>query len=159
MQFMIDMATKYWPVGTAVRCCTSGACILLVVALLGCGDNRLGRVPVAGQVTLDGVPLTVGFVRFFSSEGRPSSGKLNEEGRFVLSCYEKGDGALLGVHQVAVSAQKPVGDQQIRWHAPEKYSHPASSGLTQEVTEPTDSVLIELTWNGDNHDGPYMEHR
>ena len=119
---------------------------VLAVALLcvGCSD-RPNMVPVSGQVLIDGKPLSRGFVRFSSGEGRPALGRLSEEGRFRLTTYESGDGAIVGSHRIAVLAQEIV-DTGIKWHAPPKYADYATSGLTQEISEPTDSLVINLTW-------------
>ena len=41
------------------------------------------------------------------------------------------------------------------WHAPKKYAQPSSSGLSVEITEATDSLLVELSWDG--RPGPVVE--
>lgn len=123
------------------------AAILVVGALFaGCSDGRPKRVPVSGQILIDGQPLTHGFIRFAATDQRPSSGQIGPDGRFTLTCYETGDGAVLGSHQVMIMAQERIADDQYKWHTPKKYSSYATSGITQEITEPTDSLLIELTW-------------
>lgn len=58
----------------------------LVFAAAGCGDGRPERVPISGQVLLDGQPLTYGYVRFVPEGARASGGGLDENGRFVLGC-------------------------------------------------------------------------
>lgn len=133
---------------------------IVAVALLatsGCSDGRPQRVPVAGQVLIDGKPLTHGYVRFTPSDSRASTGALDSEGKFKLTCFEPGDGVVLGTHQVTVMGQEPIGQETIKWHAPKKYADPASSGLTQEIQGPTDSVVINLTWDGQK--GPFVEKR
>lgn len=120
----------------------------MLAITLGCGDGRVSRVPVSGKVLIDGQPLTKGSVRFISPNSRASGGVLDSEGRFVLSCYENGDGAVLGTHQVEVVANERVTTTKMRWLAPKKYANMASSGLTQDITGPTDSVVINLSWEG-----------
>jgi hypothetical protein len=123
---------------------------LSAVALLiaaGCDDGRPTRVPIAGTVLLDGEPLTVGDVKFVPQGARPSSGRIDASGRFRLTCYDGGDGAVLGMHRVQVSASEIKGDE-VRWHAPIKYANFRTSGMTFEVSEPTESMVIELKSDG-----------
>jgi hypothetical protein len=42
----------------------------------------------------------------------------------------------------------------MKWHAPKKYFRYKSSGLTEEITGPTDSLVINLTWDGGK---PFVE--
>lgn len=123
--------------------------------LTGCSDGRPARVPVSGQVLIDGQPLTRGYVMFAPANSRPSAGQLDAEGRFRLTCYEPGDGAVMGHHKVAVISKEPINDETVRWHAPKKYADASSSGLEQEITGPTDSIKIEITWGGVK--GPIVE--
>jgi hypothetical protein len=124
--------------------------IFSAVALLffsGCDDGRPTRVPIAGSVLVDGKPLTVGDVKFVPQGARPSSGKIDASGRFRLTCYDGGDGAVLGKHRVQVSASEIKGDE-VRWHAPIKYANFRTSDMTFEVSEATESLVIELKSDG-----------
>jgi hypothetical protein len=73
-------------------------------------------------------------------------GRLDDNGQFRLTCYEPGDGAIVGTHRIAVLTHEIIGDAKIKWHAPSKYANYATSGLTQEISQPTDSIVIHLTW-------------
>jgi len=42
-----------------------------------------------------------------------------------------------------------------QWHAPKKYADPETSGLATTITGPTDSLRIELSWEGG---APFVEH-
>jgi hypothetical protein len=132
-------------------------CLLLplLIASAGCSDGRPKRVPVSGQVLIDGKPLTHGYVQFSPNDSRPSTGQLDTNGRFVLTCFEIGDGAVTGTHKVSVSGQEPIGEETIKWHAPKKYADPRTSQLTQNIAGPTDAIKIELTWGGEK--GPIVE--
>ncbi len=95
-------------------------CVVAITALAsssGCSDGRPARVPVSGQVLIDGKPLTFGYVRFAPADTRASSGSLDAQGRFKLTCFQPGDGAVLGLHQVTVMGQEPIGSETIKWHA------------------------------------------
>ena len=129
-------------------------CLGLFVAV-GCGDGHPPRKQVSGQVLIDGQPLTFGFVRFVSNHGRPASAKLDDEGKFTLSSYGEHDGVIYGVHSVEVNAGEWIGDTQRKWHAPPKYFSYRTSGLTEEITESTESLVINLTWDGGK---PFVEN-
>jgi hypothetical protein len=134
------------------------ACVLaLLGAAVGCGDGRPKRVPVSGHVLIDGKPLTRGYVQFAPGDSRASTGGLDADGHFVLTCFEMGDGAVTGKHKVSVMAQEPIGQETIKWHAPKKYANANTSGLEEEISGPTDAVKIELTWGGEK--GPIVEKR
>jgi hypothetical protein len=120
----------------------------------GCGDGRPSRVPISGQVLIDGKPLRLGSIRFYPEVGRASTGRMDEQGRFKLSCYENGDGALVGRHAVSISASEEVGDLKVRWHIPKKYARPETSGLECIVEKPSDAVRFELSWDGG---APFIE--
>jgi hypothetical protein len=105
-------------------------------------------------VLIDGQPLTTGNVKFVPDKERASWGALDENGRFTLSCYERHDGATVGAHRVQVSALEVLQGNKAKWFAPKKYADFRTSGLTYEITEPTDDVKIELTWDGGK---PFVE--
>jgi hypothetical protein len=69
--------------------------------LLGCG-GRPGLMPVSGTVRLDGQPLEKLSVTFFPAQGRAANGVTHPDGRFVLTTFKQGDGALIGEHTVTI---------------------------------------------------------
>jgi len=84
-------------------------------------------------------------------------GPLDASGHFSLTCFTPNDGALLGKHKVQVYATEAVSEYLTRIHAPKKYGSIATSGITKEITGPTDSLVIELTWKGNAPGKPYEE--
>lgn len=116
-----------------------------IVAAVGCNDGRPKRVTVSGTVLLDGEPLTKGSVIFVPEGGRPSNGKIGPDGRFVLRCFDDDDGALLGVHRVAVAAKEILSESNIKWYAPSRYADYRTSGLSVEITESVDDLVLSLT--------------
>jgi hypothetical protein len=122
--------------------------------LLGCGDGRPERLQVSGQVLIDGAPLTHGYIRFVPRGARPSGSELDEQGRFTLSCYGDEDGVVPGVHRIEVDGAELISSRERKWHAPKKYVRFKTSGLEQEITESTDSLTINLTWDGGK---PFVE--
>lgn len=121
----------------------------------GCGDGRPKRVPVSGQVLIDSQPLGFGIISFVPENDRPSTARLDKQGRFTMSCFEPGDGVIVGRHAVEIVAREPVGADRLKWHAPKKYADAGTSGLSEEITEPTDTLIIKLTWDGQK--GPFIE--
>jgi hypothetical protein len=106
-------------------------------------------------VLIDGRPLGRGNIKFVPENGRPSAGKIGQDGSFTLTCYDGNDGALLGNHRVQVASNRIISDSKIEWFAPPTYADFRTSGITVEVTEPVDDLKIELTW-GDRK-GPYID--
>lgn len=129
---------------------SSSHCLLafFIILMMGCSDGRPARVPVSGEVLIDGKPLKSGYIRFVSAEHRPSQGYLDVNGRFTLSCFEDNDGAVIGEHKIEIRGTEMVNPQLMRWHAPKKYADQQTSGLVQEITGPTDKIVINLTWEG-----------
>lgn len=128
-----------------------------MIVLSGCSyyqDDRPLRVPVSGQVLIDGKPLDYGFVRFIPTNARPSGGRLDRNGRFTLSCFEENDGAVPGLHKVTVESCEPLSETARGWNAPKKYAECTTSGLEQLIEGPTDSIVIRLTWDGGK---PFLE--
>lgn len=121
--------------------------LLAIATSTGCWDGRPKRVPISGVVKVDGEIVPSGEVMFVPTGTRPSSGKIDADGRFTLQCFDGGDGAVLGTHRVQVFACEYT-NKGAEWYAPKKYASFRTSGLTHEVTEADDDVVIELTWEG-----------
>lgn len=132
--------------------CFVGA--ICLVSLAGCGDGRPARVPVSGQVLIDGKPLQYGMVRFIPKGARGSAGDLDKDGRFTLTCFDPNDGATIGVHQVVIASCEPLSATKSKWHAPRKFASHTTSGLEQEIKGPTDNLVINLSWDGGK---PFIE--
>jgi hypothetical protein len=120
---------------------------LSLAAVAGCGrpSYQLDTAPVKGKVTIDGQPLSSGYVTFVVSRGRASSAEIQPDGSFEMSTYEKGDGAQVGTHPVVVTPVPPdeyqAGPKPIP--VPERYSRSGTSGFTAEV-KPGEDTFIEL---------------
>jgi hypothetical protein len=111
-------------------------------------------VPIAGQVLIDGQPLTTGFVRVVPADARAATGAIDQEGRFRLTTFDGEDGCVLGTHQVEIIAKEPQGHTAVKWLTPRKYQDARTSELTITVDEPRDDWKIELTWDGEQ---PFVE--
>jgi hypothetical protein len=77
------------------------ACLVVAAVLgTGCGSKPLG---IKGKVMLDGAPLSGASVEFVPEDGGHSAvGTTDSEGKFSLTTYKPGDGALRGEYRVVV---------------------------------------------------------
>jgi hypothetical protein len=122
--------------------------VLVAPALLtGCGGSgREETFPARGRVVLDGKPPVHALVVLHPLDGngrqdRPRPhGKVAEDGTFVLTTYEPGDGAPRGEYAVTVEwwlASKGRGgdDPPPSNRLPARYARPQTSGLRAVVSE------------------------
>jgi hypothetical protein len=81
------------------------------LCMAGCGASSLPTYPVTGEVVFpDGSPLSGGVVEFRSLQGTPAvvaRGEIGQDGKFSLTTFKPGDGAIAGEHQVMVSPAMP----------------------------------------------------
>ena len=123
------------------------------VALTGCGGDRIPVAPVEGKVLYHGKPLKFGTVTFQPAAGPLATGEIGPDGVFRLSTYGNKDGAVVGMHKVAVSCfeapppPEPGTEPGLgKLLIPERYLNSASSGLNAEVkarNEPFEFVLTD----------------
>ena len=129
--------------------------LLLCLSVWGCGGgtdpnlaNRPAVVPAEGVVNFKGAPLEGATVIFSPTAGgaNGASASTDADGKFVLSAFPPDTGAVPGSYQVAITkmsiadtaaspashdAEGPVATPKPL--IPERYSNPASSGLTAEI--------------------------
>jgi hypothetical protein len=119
---------------------------VLGLSLLGMyrPDHRPSRVRVSGQVLIDGQPLQGGTILFVPEGSRPSTGTIDQNGRFTLTCFDGNDGAVVGWHRIAIAPVDLPGEDEPAWVVPPRYADHLKSGLEWEVKEPTGGVVIEL---------------
>jgi hypothetical protein len=84
----------------------------LLVAMVGCSSGGPQFVPVSGVITLDGKPYGNAVISFQPIgtggnpyPGRGSSAFTDENGRFVLMCDGKINGAVVGKHHVRITSR------------------------------------------------------
>jgi hypothetical protein len=96
----------------------------MTLALLsGCSQSSLA--PVHGRVTCQGQPVPQAGVIFSPMPkaegdregGKAGAGSTDADGRFVITTYKSGDGALIGKHRVSIvldnTAKAPCGHSKI----------------------------------------------
>jgi len=124
------------------------AVAVAIVAVSGCSGVKIPSLgQVGGIVTLDGQPLTKGQVQFLpdsskGTKGRMAVGIIGTDGRFSLTAFKPGDGALVGFHKVVIICEEdmPTFDrnpkvalQPPKSLIPIRYTDANTSGLTAEV--------------------------
>jgi len=127
----------------------------------GCGGDA--PIPVAGKVTVNGVPFGNAGVTFHPQDGkgRPATAETAEDGTYKLTTINPGDGAMKGEYRVTIVWDEPVhpymamrdgapGKEALRkeyedWKAkhqaktspiPQLYAAPTSTPLSQKVPAP-----------------------
>ena len=97
---------------------------------------------------IDGAPLTSGSVRFIPvGGGRPSVAEIGGDGQFDFGK----EGVVVGKQRVEVIATEQIGATGYRWHAPEKYASYSTSGLEEDVSQPTSDLTLKLSWAAESH--------
>jgi hypothetical protein len=137
--------------------------LLLGSLAAGCSDRPpLGAVK--GTVTLDGNPLPYGGIMFEMPGHRTATGKIVNGQITNVTTYDEGDGAPVGQHRVAVTAnaepgpavaanpgdtKAPKGDYMSgKSLIPSAYNDPSTSGLTAEIKKGENTIEIKLSSRG-----------
>ena len=138
--------------------------LIMAVGLLptGCEQRPSGRpvtVPVTGVVRCDGEAVAGATVSFQAEAGgRSATGISDAEGRYQLSTFSRGDGAVPGSYKVIVlkyatpdasgGAEKyvpPQGPEPPPKHLlPEKYAAAKTSGLEATVSNGPNTIDFDL---------------
>ena len=128
-----------------------GCSAILSLILAGCGERvKMGRV--SGKVTYKGQPVPNGAITFLPSpSGPPATGAI-ENGTYTLQTPEFGRGAVLGKHEVMITALQdaPTWGPEERTPLPPpiipvKFGDTSTSGLTAEVQEGENTIDFDLT--------------
>jgi hypothetical protein len=139
--FSFDFATTRWLLAAV-------AGLPLLAAGWGCsGSSSLPTIPVHGQVTYNGQPVTQGTVTFLPRETtdgaprRPATGAIQPDGTYRLATLRPDDGAMPGEYQVVIvsitsgpSPEAPAAPEV--WAIPKHYGNPLQTDL--QATIPAD---------------------
>jgi len=122
--------------------------LVLASAILsaGCSDGRLPTYPVSGRVVFeDGSPVHVGTVELKSREHNiHARGEIGIDGRFRLSTYESGDGAVAGQHDCVVVQMVLVEGISGFRHSTDGVVHPRFGSYR------TSELLVDVAEKGTN---------
>lgn len=125
---------------------------LLIAGLIGCGDGGPKTAPVHGRITYKGKPVPNGSIVFIPKSGPPASADIDSEGKYALKTFKPGDGAVLGTHEVMITALQDMKGRLPEDRTPlpppivpSRYGSTSTSGLTAEVKDEDNTVNFELT--------------
>lgn len=102
--------------------------------------NRPGTVPVSGVLTLDGQPVEGATVMFVPAKGGlyaggAAAGKTDGKGKYTLTTFKPGDGAVPGTYTVVITLNVTDERGEVKSLLPKRYADPRTSGLTVEVAK------------------------
>ena len=138
--------------------------VLMALLATGCGGTKLGQV--TGTVTVSGTPVPTGTIMFVPTNGKAAVGSIEPDGRYTLTTFAPGDGALIGVHKVTIRATKvgpgtmvPASFEEelkgakgkilvpggVEWIVPERYSQLTTTDLTATVNPGAQTIDFHLT--------------
>ncbi|HVX13109.1 MAG TPA: hypothetical protein VHC22_18135 [Pirellulales bacterium] len=132
---------------------TSAMLVAALVGAVGCGPSipaPPSTQPVHGNVTLEGEPVTRGFVRFVpaaGSSGRFAEGMIAEDGSYSVSAFKGQAGTLPGDYQVYFSSIQRAAEGESEGDPlaiPKKYLRPETSELKVTVTSGDNDIPLEL---------------
>jgi hypothetical protein len=111
--------------------------IIGAICVAGCNSKTSNLAAVKGKVQLNGQPLANGAVVTDFAGGRGAQGVV-KNGEFELGTFAADDGALVGSHKVAVTANDTGAGSEPESSPgksliPQRYNNPATSELTIEV--------------------------
>jgi hypothetical protein len=109
-------------------------------------------IPIRGEVTYNGKPLTRGTVTYIpatSGVGRAANGPIQPDGTFSMTTQTRDDGVMPGEYQIVVYSYEQGAPKtrdeieaggganapRLRSMIPEKYTSPETSGLSDDVDE------------------------
>jgi hypothetical protein len=132
--------------------------MLLAPLAAGCGGNGLPLGQVSGQVTCNGQVVPDGIIYFVPEEGPAASSPIDAQGRYELTTYSPGDGAVIGNHTVyfGPAADSGGADENVAESAvvpppppdpdylPHKYRSPETSGYARQVKSGSNSFDFDL---------------
>ena len=128
--------------------------MLLLVTCVGCSGGGPVAYPVSGTVTYQDQPVAGAQVMFTSDAGRAAEGTTDASGKFTLTTFKPGDGALAGSHRVTIVKMEttPSTDPNNPYGTaksvlPPRYANPGQSPLQETVGTEKNEFNFVLTDN------------
>jgi hypothetical protein len=126
-----------------------------LLLIIGCNSGPK-IVPVSGKITIDGNPLTTGIIMVYQKGYRPASAVVKSDGSFTFKTLNHDDGCLLGEHPISISSKRVINDTKTEYFIPARYSDIDKSNTKIKIDGSNSNLLIDLTWTGSGHSGPYI---
>ena len=125
-----------------------GPLLLLIgfTAVAGCGPSKPVAYPVTGTVTYQDQPVEGAQVMFTQTGARAAEGTTDAAGKFTLTTFASGDGALPGTHKITVV-------KMVSQDPSDPYS-PAKNVLPARYATPTESPLEHTVTAGGANEVP-----
>lgn len=132
--------------------------------LPGCGGNQFPVAPAKGKVVAGGKPVTSGSITFVPmgsvdslEAGKPASAAIGADGTFVLSTFNRFDGAILGKHKVQYNGtededseeDEPASEGEEGSAEPKTVPRPATAQAKPQYVLKGETI-VEVTAGGPN---------
>jgi hypothetical protein len=124
----------------------AAACIVILLAVVGCGRPTMAKV--SGTVTWQGKPVPDAMVQFVHKNRPGATGRTDTAGRFSLTTLKPGDGVFFGPVRVTVQPFVPGNDPvrpppppPPRPDIPDRYRSVDKTPLTAEVVAGKKNVI------------------
>lgn len=119
--------------------------IAIAGALAGCRPaGSAPTVPAAGRLTYQGKPLANIDVVFTPTQGRRGSGTTNADGRFSISTFARGDGAVPGRHRVTLWPAGPLASQIDENPAARSNAAEPQLPFPKRYSSPDSDLIVDL---------------
>ncbi len=124
-----------------------------MLAAAGCGPHippPPTTQPVHGNVTLNGQPVTKGFVRFIPAEGsggRFAEGMIAEDGSYAVAAFKGQAGTLPGEYKVYFSSIQRAAEGESEGEPlglPAKYLRPETTDIKVTVSDGDNDIPLEM---------------
>jgi hypothetical protein len=122
--------------------------LVLLISLAGCGAKS-DRLEITGTVTLDGVPLDEGSIRFTSmGEKKISSGALVQQGEYHIP---RETGLTVGAYHVEITAPDTKAPPVMVQVVPGKRGMPTQPDRIPPEYNVNSKQKVDVSEDGDNH--------
>lgn len=122
--------------------------LIALLPLAGCGAKS-DRLEITGSVTLNGVPLDEGSIRFTSlGEKRISSGAVVQQGEYYIP---QENGLTVGTYHVEITAPDANAPPVMVQVVPGKRGMPTQPDRIPAEYNINSKQRVEVTEDGDNH--------
>lgn len=133
-----------------------GVWCAILACTVGCGEQSQ-LAPVHGTITLADKPIGPGNILFIPNvvkgiKAKTASGSFETDGRYSLTTFREGDGALVGDHTVVITPRRvgvePGGEVATRAKLPpipRRYQNAAQSGLSATVRDGNNTIDFPLS--------------